>query len=251
MVAPSLKRRSFIDLYDLTPEIAEFLPACLGSMPPSDEREPLVVPAVARDVTWKAYKRFLTALKSRYLRHSYMGGALELMPPRLFERENTKAVLRRFVQTLRLETRQPIVTLGTITLASPDQQLGIETDEAFRFARRRPAFDPLFLNVDKVGAPDLVIEVGRLSYSDTIARVSAVYVDRLALLARVGAAELWSLDRDRVKILHHFKGQLRPASHSRFLSSVSGPILTRHLRNRFRIGENASILEFVREALNN
>src|SRR2546423_975641 len=120
----TVQRPSFIKFYDVTPQTVEFLSAFLCSALPSDALEPLVMPAVARNVTWQAYEPFLEATQDRVLRHSYMDRVLELMSPRLLERENTKAVLRRFVQTLTLETKQPIVTLGTTTLASPSECIG-------------------------------------------------------------------------------------------------------------------------------
>lgn len=251
MVAAALRHRSFIELYDLTPEAVESLTSLLVVAPPNRLSEPLILPAVTRGVTWPTYLSFLQATQSRYLRHSYMNGVLELMSPRMFERENTKAVLRRLVQTLTFERHQPIVTLGATTLASPAKQLGIEPDEAFSFVRRLGNIDGLFLNVDEAGPPDLAIEIVGIAHADTEARVSAVELDRPALLARLGIREIWSVNRGRVQILHTNSGHPVTADYSHLLPSVTGQMLTRHLRNRLKIGENACVRDFVHDALRN
>src|SRR5688572_4160454 len=119
MVLAASQVQSFVELYDLTREMVELLAVIFGGGPTNDDSEPLVLPAIARNVTWQAYYQFVEATQSRYLRHSYIDGVLELMSPLLLERENTKAVLRRMVQTLTLEAKVPIVTLGTTKLASP------------------------------------------------------------------------------------------------------------------------------------
>jgi Uma2 family endonuclease len=251
MVADALQNRPFIELYDLAPEAVECLSSFLVATPPNHLSEPLILPAVSSGITWREYDSFLRAIQSRYLRHSYMNGVLELMSPRLFERENTKAVLRRFVQTLTFERHQAIVTLGATTLASPAKQLGIEPDETFSFVRRLRNIDGLLLNVDEAGPPDLAIEIVGIAHADTEARISAVDLDRPTVLARLGVREIWSVNRGRVQILHSHSGRPVTADYSQLLPSVTGQMLTRHLRNRLKIGENACVRDFVQDALQN
>jgi Uma2 family endonuclease len=249
MIDVAAEQRAFIELYDVMPALAEFLTAFFGVAPPHDDSEPLLVPAIHREVTWEGYVSFLNAAGERLLRHSFADATLELMSPRVFERENTKAVLRRFNQMLAFETNQPVLTLGAATLASPSRCLGVEPDEAFCFVRGVPHESALFFDVDRAGPPDLVIEVGALRQDEAGPRVSAIEVDRLDLLARLGVREVWYVDRSHVQILHNPDGQLIAADRSQYLPAATGPMISRHLRNRLRIGENACITEFVAEAL--
>ncbi len=249
MAVAASTHASVVKLYDVTPELVDYLPAFFGSKPDREAIEPLVVPAVRENVTWYEYRAFLSATGQRSLRHSYANGVLELMSPRVFERENAKAVLRRFVQSLTLAKQQPVVSLGTATLASPSQRLGIEPDETFRFARPIVGDGGLFIDMDRATPPDFAVEVGCLRETDTNARVSAVTVDRLRLLARLGVREVWCVNRGSVRILHNMGQRLVAGDRSQFFAGVTSPMLSRHLRNRFRIGENACISEFVAEAL--
>lgn len=249
MIDAAVRHRLFIELYDVTPALAAYLTPFFEIAPPLDNSEPLLVPATRRDVTWDAYQSFLAAAGARLLRHSFADGKLELMSPRIFERENTTAVLRRFIHVLTLETKQAVVTLGATTLASPSRRLGIEPDEALRFAGRGPVESGFYFDVDCTGPPDLVVDVGGLRSNEHSARVSAIEVDRLDLLARLGVGEVWFVNRGHVQILHNQDLRLHVADRSRCLPAVTGPMISRHLRNRFRIGENACITEFVTEAL--
>lgn len=249
MNAAAVQPGPIIELYDVTPETAELLAAFFRVAQANNGPEPFVFPASRDGVSWQTYESFLIATDGRLLRHSFADGTLELMSPRELERENTKAVLRRLIQSLMLATKQPVVTLGTTTLASLSKCLGIEPDEAFCFARRVAMESRPYLDVDCTELPHLVIEVSRLQQADSGARVSAVDVDRLDLLARLGVREIWFVDEGFVEILHNRGGRLIAGGYSQFFDSVTGSMLTRHLRSRFRIGENACITEFLRDAL--
>jgi hypothetical protein len=74
-------------------------------------------------------------------------------------------------------------------------------------------------------------------------------VDRLVLLARLGVREVWYGDRGHIRIFTN-RGQTWVASdRSQFMPAVTGPMLSRHLLNRHRIGEDACIADFVAESL--
>jgi Uma2 family endonuclease len=249
MTTTASPNRESVEVYDVTPELAEFLPRFLGLQPHGFESEPLVVPASRGNVTWEDYKSFLDATGDRLLRHSFMDGTLELMSPRVFERENTKAVLKRLVQALTLAMKRPVVTLGTTTLVSPRLRLGIEPDEGLCFVRRITPNSGLYFDVDRNGPPDLAIEVGQVRTGDSRARVDAVDVDRIVLLARLGVREVWFATCGKVRILRNLGKRLVAADRSQFHEAITGPLISRHLRSRFRVGENACIAEFVAEAL--
>jgi hypothetical protein len=135
MIDAAIGQSPFIELCELTPALAAFL-ARFFEIPQADNSKPVRIPAKRDGVSWESYESFLVATNGRLLRHSYADGTLELMSPRVFERENSKAVLRRFVQSLTIKLNQPVMTLGETRLASRSRQLGIEPDEAFSLARR-------------------------------------------------------------------------------------------------------------------
>lgn len=239
-------RHPFVEVYDLEPNAVAALTQVFGPADSATDREPLVLPSVARGVSWLAYESFLSGIGSRLLRHTYCDGTLEIMTPREFDRETTKSLLRRFVQSLTLQRRIPVQSLGTTTLASPAKYVGIEPDELFHFG---PAFKCQagdYLNVNVHGSPSLAIEVVSVGGDGHNCRVNAYELDRGKVLGMLGIAEIWLVERGVVQICRN--NAASPARRSAFLSNVSADMLTDHLQMRFAVGENEAIREFLAAA---
>lgn len=250
MITPTLSdRRHFVEIYDLDPATVSALTRLFGPSQSHAGDEPLVLPPTAHEVSWLGYESFLSGIGNRLLRHTYSDGTLEIMSPRKFERETTKSLLRRFVQSLTLQRRMPVQSLGTTTLASPGKCLGIEPDELFHFG---PAFKSLtgdYLNVDVHGSPGLAVEVVAIDCDNYDLCVNACQVDRGNVLGLLGIAEVWFVRRGVVQICRNDLGhRLVPVEHSAFLENVSAAMLTDCLEQRFRLGENEALRRFLAAA---
>jgi Uma2 family endonuclease len=244
MIAPTANNhRRAVEVYDLEPATVAALTRLLGPSQSRSDSEPLVVSATAHDVSWLAYESFLSGISDRLLRHTYSSGTLEIMSPREFERETTKSLLRRFVQSLTFQRRISVQSLGSTTLASPGKSLGIEPDELFHFGPACKCQARNYLNVHVHGSPSLAIEVASVGGDGQNCRLNADELDRSEVLKKLGVSEVWLVERGVVQICRN--NAASPARHSAFLAKVSADMLTDHLRMRYAVGENEAIRAFL------
>jgi Uma2 family endonuclease len=165
-------------------------------LPPTDG-------VVALDhVSWATFTSL--ASESRGGRLAYDRGRLEIMSPSLGH-ENVKSLLCRFIEMFAEERGIDLVAAGSVTLARNDLDRGIEADACYFFGShaRLRSRDAIDLAVDP--PPELAVEVD----------MSRSSVNKLAIYAALGVAEIWRTDGKTIEIL-----QLGPDGYR--LAAVSG-----------------------------
>lgn len=146
-----------------------------------------------RNVGWETYELLVEEDPGRSApRFFYDRGVLEIVSPS-FEHETMADVIASLVKELAVELEIDVVGAGSTTFKREDVSRGFEPDASFYFSenaakvrgKRRislDAGDP---------PPDLVVEVDITSPSAT----------KLPIYARLGVAEVWRHDGDRLAIL--------------------------------------------------
>jgi Uma2 family endonuclease len=146
-----------------------------------------------RNVSWETYERLVEEDPGRSApRFFYDRGVLEIVSPS-FEHEQIARVIASLVEELSVELDVDVVSAGSTTFKHEDLSRGFEPDASFYFpdnaarvrGKRRislDAGDP---------PPDLVVEVDITSPS----------ASKLPIYARLGVAEVWRHDGDRLAIL--------------------------------------------------
>ena len=146
-----------------------------------------------RNVGWETYELLVEEDPDRSApRFFYDQGVLEIVSPS-FEQEQIARVVASLVEELVVELDIDVVGAGSTTFKREDLSRGFEPDASFyllenaarvRGKRRisRDAGDP---------PPDLVVEVDITSPS----------ASKLPIYARLGVAEVWRHDGDRLAIL--------------------------------------------------
>src|SRR5215210_278835 len=146
-----------------------------------------------RNVGWETYELLVEEDPDRSApRFFYDRGELEIVSPS-FEHEQIARVIALLVEELAVELDIDVVSAGSTTFKREDFSRGFEPDASFYFAanasrvrgKRRldlDAGDP---------PPNLVVEVDITSPS----------ASKLPIYARLGVAEVWRHDGDRLAIL--------------------------------------------------
>ena len=170
-------------------------------------------------VSWATFTSL--ASESRGGRLAYDRGRLEIMSPSLGH-ENVKSLLCRFIETFAEERGVDLVAAGSVTLARDDLDRGIEADACYFFGShiRLRSRDTIDLAVDP--PPELAVEVD----------MSRSSLDKLAIYAALGVAELWRTDGTTVEILRLGPGGYRPAADSGLLPGFPLTEAIRVLMNR-------------------
>src|SRR3954471_10546745 len=122
---------------------------------------------VLQGVPWWTYVALRDALDDHAgLKLTYLEGTLELMSPSLLH-EDAKKIIARLLEAWATESRLDLRGFGSTTFRREARQRGLEPDECYK--------------LDEDGVPDIAIEVV----------VSSGLVDKLAVYAGLGVAEVW------------------------------------------------------------
>ena len=143
---------------------------------------------VLRGVTWEQYEALLALFGDDPpgIRMFYLEGALEIMSPSR-KHETIKKIVARLVELYALERGIALTGLGSTTFRRAAKERGVEPDECY------------CVGADKE-FPDIAFEVVLTSGG----------VNRLAIYAGLGVAEVWLWRRGTFEI-HH----LAPAGYER------------------------------------
>ena len=146
-----------------------------------------------RNVGWETYELLVQEDPERSApRFYYDQGMLEMVSPS-FEHEQIARVIASLVEELVVELDIDVVGTGSTTFKREDLSRGFEPDASFYFSdnaarvrgKRRislDAGDP---------PPDLVVEVD----------ITSPFATKLPIYARLGVAEVWRHDGDRLAVL--------------------------------------------------
>jgi Uma2 family endonuclease len=146
-----------------------------------------------RNVGWETYERLAEEDPSRSApRFFYDQGMLEIVSPS-FEHEQIASVIALLVEELAVELDIDVVGAGSTTFKREDFSRGFEPDASFYFAANASRVrGKRKLDLDAGDPPpDLVVEVDITSPS----------ASKLPIYARLGVAEVWRHDGDRLAIL--------------------------------------------------
>ena len=188
---------------------------------------------VLEDVSWDFYERLLKEIGDRPIRVTYDQGRLEMMSP-LPEHEQVKKIIDRLIWELCWELGMEVASFGSTTYRRKDAQKGLEPDECYYFkeerrmrARKRwyPRRDP---------PPELVVEVD----------VTHRSVAREPIYAALGVSEMWRWTGRRLECLELAGGEYKPRERSLVFPFLVVGELTRFVKMRWRVGENATIAKF-------
>jgi Uma2 family endonuclease len=138
---------------------------------------------VLHGVSWQTYEKILDLFGDRPIRITYDRGSLELMSP-LAIHEVCKRCIGLLLAVLDSELRIPIKGLASTTFRRRDQDHGLEADECFYVGNLTRIHDWRAIDLSVDPPPDLAIEVD----------VTRSCLDRLAIYAGLGVAEVWRFD---------------------------------------------------------
>ncbi len=166
---------------------------------------------VLDNVDWPMYSRLLRLFEDRPgVRLTYDRGVLEIMTLSP-QHERRKHLLRRLLEALAEEMGIAIAGFGSMTCRRRRNRRGLEPDECYWIANE-PAVrgrDNINLRVDP--PPDLALEVNWTRSS----------LDRMAIYARLGVAEVWRLEADGL----HFHVLQTDGTYALAVRSLSFPIV--------------------------
>ncbi len=202
-----------------------------------------------RNVGWETYELLVEEDPGRSApRFFYDRGVLEIVSPS-FEHETVADIIASLVKELAVELEIDVVGAGSTTFKRGDVSRGFEPDASFYFSenaakvrgKRRislDAGDP---------PPDLVVEV----------EITSPSASKLPIYARLGVAEVWRHDGDRLAILGLLRQEAAkpyyaeiPESASLAPSRVPGETLTRFVEEGLTSGRPAwtrRVREWARE----
>jgi Uma2 family endonuclease len=188
---------------------------------------------VLEGASWELYEKLLRDIGDRPIRINYDQGRLEMMSP-LPEHEEVKKVIGRLIEALSYDLGIEVKSLGSTTFRRADKAKGLEPDECYYFKNEKQMRGRKRLNLKKDPAPELVVEID-------ITRRS---VDREPIYAGLGVPEIWRWGGTRLECLELHKGQYRPRERSLVFPFLAPAELTRFIRMRTRVGENALVRKF-------
>ncbi len=137
-----------------------------------------------RNVPWETYDALVQARGDDPApRFTYDSGTLEIMSPSR-KHERIKTLLGRLIEAYTEERSIQVSSAGSTTLRNQLKEKGLEPDESYFLESEHlvRGKDDLDLSTDP--PPDLAIEVD----------LSSSAVDKLAVHASLGVAEVWSYE---------------------------------------------------------
>jgi Uma2 family endonuclease len=142
-------------------------------------------------IDWQTYQQLSQVLAdTASVRLTYDRGALEIMT-KSPEHERFKHLLSRLLETISDELGIDIAGFGEMTFLHP-QTRGLEPDECYYIANVAQVAGRDSIDLQSDPAPDLVLEID----------ISSSSINRLALYAAFGVAEVWQYQGNALVFLH-------------------------------------------------
>jgi len=166
---------------------------------------------VLHDVPWWTYVALRDALDEvSRVRMTYLEGTLELMSPSLLH-EDAKKIIARLVEAWAVDHRIDLNGFGSTTFRREAKARGLEPDECYKLGA-----------IAEDGVPDIAIEV----------IVSNPLVDKLAVYAGLGVAEVWTWHADHAALVVHrlIDGAYEARERSEIVPALDLALLARFVR---------------------
>ena len=158
------------------------------------------------------------------------------------EHEEVKILIHDLIKALTAELGIELKSLGSTTFRRRDKSRGLEPDECYYFKNERRMRGRKRLNLKKDPPPELVVEIDITHRS----------IEREPIYAVLGVPEIWRWDGMQLRcLLLANDGAYHVRARSLAFPVLAPADLTRFIRMRGRMGENAIIrkfLEWVRES---
>ncbi len=136
---------------------------------------------VLSNISWETFEALLKDTgEKRGSRFAYDCGTLEIMTP-LYEHENPKIQLDRFIVSLAEELEIEIKSAGSMTLKRKAINRGIEPDNCYYIQTEPLVRGKQELDLETDPPPDLAIEIDITSSS----------INKLDIYSALGVPELW------------------------------------------------------------
>jgi len=227
----------FVLICGVEPEALSTLDEFLSEFHPrfTYDRGTLEMYRVLHAVPPETYRQLMEVLSEHHLRHTYDGWTLEMMTSRK-DHEWVAEALGRMIETMALLLNLPIQSVGSTTLSLSPEGRGLQPDKSYYVGREREVRGSEAYRPGEDPPPDLVIEV----------EVTKPVVPRLQLYAQIGVPELWHWKREEISFLRLSQtSEYEPVEHSIALPWVSPADVSRFLRQRHDVDENAVVRGFV------
>ena len=153
--------------------------------------------------SWALYEQILEAVGDGHVRITYDRGCLELMAP-LYEHDAYAESCGLFVDKLAVELEIPYQCGGTTTFKKQAAERGLEADKCFWIKNVAKIIGKKKIDLETDPPPDLAVEIDITSSS----------INRLAIYAALGVAEVWRFDGELLRVYHLEHGQYVQASQS-------------------------------------
>ena len=189
---------------------------------------------IRENVSWEEYEDLLEQVgEATWLRIAYDDGTLEIMTvgPK---HEKFATLIEGLVGVIRLRLRMNIVFFGSSTMRKEKKRKGIEPDACFYVQTAEALGNRMDLDFEKDPPPDVAVEVDVTRHS----------ISKFGISAGLGVPEVWIYDLKELRIYLLEQDKYVPATESRALPMLSGPILTKFLSQLREAGELQAILAF-------
>ncbi|GAB4185420.1 MAG: Uma2 family endonuclease [Coleofasciculaceae cyanobacterium] len=197
---------------------------------------------VLHNISWQTFEALLQETgEDRGSRFAYDCGTLEIMTP-LFEHENPKIQLDRFVVALAEELGIEIKSAGSTTLKRKIVKRGIEPDNCYYIQNEPAVRGRQELDLETAPPPDLAIEIDITSSS----------VNKFGIYSALGVPELWRYNGRVLKFYQLIEGEYVECEFSIAFPIVSVTDMSRFIEQSKTSGEIALLKSFrawVREKI--
>jgi len=166
---------------------------------------------VLYDVPWWTYVALRDAMDEHgRVKMTYLEGALELMSPSMLH-EDAKTIIARLIEVWAMERNVDLRGFGGATFRREAKQRGLEPDECYKLGK-----------LEEDGVPDIAIEV----------IVTSPLLDKLAVYAGLGVAEVWVWGPESGKLVVHrlAGGKYSEAARSEILGDLDLAELSQFVR---------------------
>lgn len=189
---------------------------------------------VLQNISWQTFETLLKETgEDRGSRFAYECGTLEIMTP-LYEHENPKIQLARFIVALAEELEREIKSAGSTTLKRRIENRGIEPDNCYYIQNELAVRGKQELDLETDPPPDLAIEIDITSSS----------VNKFGIYSALGVPELWRYNGRVLKFYQLVDGQYVECEFSLAFPIVSVTEMSRFIEQSKTSGEIALLKSF-------
>jgi Uma2 family endonuclease len=186
-------------------------------------------------VTWDEYRAFLHGLGDFHVRHVYDRGTLLIMSP-LKSHDWIKRLIGRFIESMALDQRIAIQSIGSTTITSDLGERGFEADESYYIGNEHKVRGKIDFEPDVDPPPDLILEIDVTSSSQ----------EQLSLYSAMKVPEVWLHDGTALTFLVRRRRGGYEQSATSFAFPFLKPIdIDRFLQKHASTDETSLTREFI------